>query len=94
MDEPAGQTSRICDALKIHRHIKDQTGLSREARHQNLRGSIRADLGIFRRSGGFTYRQIYLIDDVVTSGATAREAIRALQSEGITVNAVISACAA
>ena len=93
------ESAHIKEALSFQKSVKDQTGLNRHERQNNLSGSmvvnrtLLAGLGITHTDTLFNPRQVIIIDDVVTSGASAREAIRALRAEGITVNRVISACA-
>jgi len=93
------ESAHIKEALSFQKSVKDQTGLNRHERQSNLSGSmvvnrtLLAGLGITHTDTLFNPRQVIIIDDVVTSGASAREAIRALRAEGITVNRVISACA-
>ena len=52
-----------------------QRGLSREERRRNMRG-------IFRTAKSVESRLILLVDDVLTTGATVREATRALLAAG------------
>jgi len=59
------------------RAVRDQGRLSSEERYRNLAGSLRAR---DREAAGW----IILVDDVVTTGASLREGIRALRSAGIT----------
>ena len=56
---------------------RSQVGLSREQRAQNVQGAFRAPPGA-RVKG----RRIVLVDDVLTSGATANAAARALLRAG------------
>ncbi|PFG30857.1 ComF family protein [Paramicrobacterium agarici] len=63
------------------RRPRDQIGLGRRQRSENLRGAITA-----RRASG---RRFILVDDIVTSGATLAECVRALRESG----AEIVACA-
>jgi ComF family protein len=56
----------------------DQVGLTGQERVSNMAGAFRADLRGFGPRG----RQIVLIDDVLTSGASLSEAIRCLEASG------------
>ena len=61
-------------------------GLGTTARERNIAGRVR----LFARPAG----EVLLVDDVVTTGATAREAVRTLLAEGVEVTAVLAlACA-
>ena len=79
----------MVDCLQLSRRVLDQSGLHRDERATNLAGAftlsscIRGDL--------------ILVDDVVTTGATLREAARAVNSQGFqAVGSVtaITACVA
>ena len=63
--------------LRRHRRTELQTSLTKTARQDNVRGafSIRPDRSIRGAS-------VLLIDDVLTTGATASEAARALKQAG------------
>ncbi len=58
-------------ALRVTRALEDQAGLSRAARVANVHGAMRA-------SPRLADRGLILVDDVVTTGASLREAIRAV----------------
>ena len=58
----------------------DQRGLRSADRERNVRGSMRA-----RTPRALEGRRVLLVDDVVTTGATLREAARALAAAGATV---------
>jgi predicted amidophosphoribosyltransferase len=64
--------------LRSRRHRADQTGLSRHLRYTNMHGSFVAT----RNLAGV---DIVLLDDVITTGATLREAARALHVAGANV---------
>nr|WP_246318601.1 phosphoribosyltransferase family protein [Leifsonia psychrotolerans] len=55
--------------------IRDQVGLGREARSRNKRGTLHAP----RSLAG---RRFVIIDDILTTGATVREARRAVIEAG------------
>lgn len=61
----------------------DQVGLGRNERHRNLSHTMRASRSAFGR-------HVVLVDDVVTSGATLREAHRALELQGARVIAAVA----
>jgi predicted amidophosphoribosyltransferase len=76
----------VAPALELAGSARDAVGLSREQRMANLAGRLR-----FREAGrpppGF---RIVVLDDVITTGATAAACARALAAEGITVSAVLT----
>ena len=61
-------------ALERVRDTPSQTGLSRKERQRNVRGAFRAR--------GRVPRDVWLVDDVVTTGSTLAEAARALRRSG------------
>lgn len=65
------------DALIRARHTPKQGSMGRRQRRANLHGAI--DLG---RRAGVAGRQILLVDDVLTSGATVDECVRVLKMAG------------
>ncbi len=77
-----------CDpvALVRVRDTPSQTGLSRSARRANVRGAFRA------RPRARIPARVWLVDDVVTTGSTLREAARALRRAG--AREVVAVCAA
>jgi predicted amidophosphoribosyltransferase len=75
--------------LSHARKVKDQTTLNSRSREINLSQSMkcanREDSSII---------PVIIIDDLVTSGATLREAGRALYGAGYTVIGAVTACVA
>lgn len=67
---------RLVRALR-RTHRPGQTGLSKQAREANLRGAVRLARDI--DFGDMQY--LVLVDDVRTTGATARSCLRALRAE-------------
>lgn len=77
------------DWLRRTRDTRQQVGLSEAQRVANVAGA-------FEASGAVQGQEVLLIDDVLTSGATAKEAARALQAAGaarIYVLTLARACA-
>jgi predicted amidophosphoribosyltransferase len=79
----------MIDCLQLSRKVLDQSGLHRDERATNLSGAFT----LSSRVRG----ELILVDDVVTTGATLREAARAVNSQGFqAVGSVtaITACVA
>jgi predicted amidophosphoribosyltransferase len=75
----AGIVAAVHPALRAVRSLEDQAGLTAQARHENLRGALRV---VGRRS---TEGPVIVVDDIITTGATAVEAARALTLAGADV---------
>ena len=69
------------DSLLLHRvrRTRPQVGLSRPERAENLQGALRVDPG---KAPALAGRSVVLVDDVLTTGATADAAARALLRAG------------
>ncbi len=77
-----GRATVVRRCLQLRRHVRDQTDLGGAARRRNLASAMRARAA---PSG-----PVVLVDDVVTTGATAQEGVRALRAEGADVVGVVS----
>lgn len=93
----SGWPARCAPLLRPGPGLADQSGLDAQQRAQNVRGSMRVGPGPVRRlarslsrSGGPT---TVICDDVLTTGATAREAQRAAEVAGIEVSAIATIAA-
>jgi predicted amidophosphoribosyltransferase len=75
-----GWVVRVTTDLRHCRDSADQAGLSRSERAHNLEGTLAAARA--RRPDGSV---LVLVDDILTTGATLREAARALRIGGHTV---------
>lgn len=89
------------NALQINRSLIDQSRLNANDRYRNISGAfdvIEPDIDdtdyVDLPLSDIANREIFLVDDLVTSGATLLEAKRALNSHGIRVNLAITACVA
>jgi predicted amidophosphoribosyltransferase len=76
----AGVAVRVVPALTSVRRRRDQVGLDRAARATNLASSMAATTAALRLP---RRTPVVLVDDVVTTGATLGEAVRALRSCGV-----------
>jgi len=76
----------VAQALRMKALARDSVGLDTSARERNvvgrvlLRGTRAKLLGT----------EVVIVDDVVTTGATARESVRILQAAGLRVGAVLT----
>jgi predicted amidophosphoribosyltransferase len=75
----AGVAASVEPVLRIVRPLEDQAGLSASQRHVNLQGAF--EVARRRPLGG----AVVVVDDIVTTGATATEACRALGVAGARV---------
>ena len=69
-------------ALRMRAFTRDSVGLSAGQRQRNIAGRV-----VLR---GPVRGEVLLIDDVVTTGATADESVRVLQTAGARVTAVLA----
>jgi predicted amidophosphoribosyltransferase len=74
-----GRSASVRPALRLARHVTDQSALTEQARAANLAGAHRVRPRHRRVPGD---ARVVLVDDVVTTGATLAEAARALASAG------------
>jgi predicted amidophosphoribosyltransferase len=72
-----GLDARVVPCLSLVRGVRDQAGLSATERADNLRGALTV--------GRVPRGSAVVIDDIVTTGATLAEAVRALSRAGATV---------
>lgn len=77
------QNLSVLNCLRFTRPVSDQVGLTEQERIANLASSMELN----QRVSG---RVCYLLDDVVTSGATALEAARVLALGGATLAGVLA----
>jgi predicted amidophosphoribosyltransferase len=90
----AGFSVLVRPLLRNRPGVVDQAGLDAVARQANLAGSMWCPSGVLRRLGRRWPRvSLVVCDDVVTTGATAREAQRALEAVGLEVSAVAAVAA-
>ena len=87
-----GGVCRVAHRLSHRRSVRDQAGLTAAERSQNLRGALTATAGGTAR-GQPPARVRVVVDDVLTTGATVDEAVRALVSAGWPVAAVAAVAA-
>jgi predicted amidophosphoribosyltransferase len=77
----------IAQCLRVTPLARDSAGLGGDARERNIAGRVRL-------RGRLPDTEVLLVDDIVTTGATARESVRMLRGAGVRVAAVLAIAAA
>jgi predicted amidophosphoribosyltransferase len=75
----------VVQALRMKALVRDSVGLSSAARQRNVAGRVRLRVPREGLAG-----DVLVVDDIVTTGATAAESVRVLQTSGIPVAAVLA----
>ena len=89
-----GRSATVAPLLRLRPGVRDQAGLDAEERRANLDGSMRCPSRALARLAARRPRaHVVVCDDVLTTGATAREAHRALEAVGLGVVAIAVAAA-
>ena len=73
----AGADVAVRQALRVARRTADQSGLDARDRARNLAGAF-----ALRSDDGLADGTVVVVDDIVTTGATIAEAVRALTAAG------------
>jgi len=76
----------VVPALRLGALARDSVGLGTAARERNIAGRV----VLRERRANFGDTEVLVFDDIVTTGATARESVRVLHSAGIRVAAVLA----
>ena len=77
------------------RKVRDQSQLNLVDRSENISGAFSVSPDFMSQiSAGNTGPKIIVIDDLITTGATLAEAIRALRTAGFTVLGAVTSCTA
>ena len=78
----------VVPALRLKAFVRDSVGLTGAAREQNIAGRVLLTASALPSAG------VLIVDDIVTTGATARESVRTLQTAGAQVAGVLAIAAA
>lgn len=74
---------QVCDVLSLTRDVSDQAALDGHHRRNNLAGAM----GLKSQP---TMGSVWLVDDIVTTGATLQEAARCLGESGVKVGGFLA----
>ncbi|MQA10096.1 MAG: ComF family protein [Pseudonocardiaceae bacterium] len=85
-----GRLAGLAPALRLDAAARDAVGLDHAARAANLSGRLRLVPGECPAPG----TRVVLLDDVLTTGATAAACVRVLGEAGVPVDAVLAITAA
>ncbi|MFF2556237.1 ComF family protein [Nocardia sp. NPDC058058] len=83
---------RLVRVLGLRPGVRDSVGLNRSDRQHNLRGRIIVAPRCAETLPFPANAEVVLIDDVLTTGATVTESVRALREARVTVRAALVTC--
>jgi len=93
LDEVQRGNFYVGDFMEINRKTFDQSQLNAEGRRKNLQGAFEfAQSSASKKMLARENQGLLLVDDVMTTGTTFKEAIRALRMEGFEPSAALCAC--
>lgn len=84
-----GVDAVLVPVLRRVRSTRDQAGLGAQERRANVTGAFAADHSAVARCVRAGIEEVLVVDDVLTTGASAREAVRALAAAGLRTSAVV-----
>ncbi|MFT4288679.1 ComF family protein [Nocardioides sp.] len=89
-----GPRVTVARLLRTRPGVADQAGLDSAARAANLAGSLTCPSpGLARLARRLPRARVIVCDDVITTGATAREAQRALRAVGLEISGIATVAA-
>lgn len=82
------------EILHHKRAVRDQSQLNSQQRFSNVAGAFSAKTNLAAAAGRGNTEPLIIVDDLVTTGATLAEAIRALRTAGFTVIGAVTGAVA
>ncbi|KIA63132.1 ComF family protein [Nocardia vulneris] len=86
--------SRMVSVLRVWWGVQDSVGLTPRERAHNLQDRVTTVPGSAALCRIAENAEVVVVDDVLTTGATVRESVRALARIGVPARAVLVTCAA
>ncbi len=82
------------EILQHQRAVKDQSQLNSQQRTSNIAGAFSTSINLSKSAAPGNTGPLIIVDDLVTTGATLAEAIRALRTTGFTVIGAVTGAVA
>jgi len=82
------------EILQHQRAVRDQSQLNSQQRMSNIAGAFSISNNLVKAGDFGNTRPLILVDDLVTTGSTLAEAIRALRTAGFEVLGAVTGAAA
>ena len=80
--------------LQHQRAVRDQSQLNSQQRSRNIAGAFSTSFNLAEVRDSGNIRPLIIVDDLVTTGATLAEAIRALRTAGFPVLGAVTGAVA
>ena len=88
------ESLKSLDILHHQRAVRDQSKLNSLQRNRNIDGAFSATFNMAKTAGSGNIGPLIIVDDLVTTGATLAEAIRALRAAGFSVIGAVTGAVA
>jgi len=88
------ETLQSIQILQHQRAVRDQSKLNLQQRKLNISGAFSATCNLAKLAGTGNTGPLIIVDDLVTTGATLAEAIRALRNGGFSVIGAVTGAVA
>jgi len=88
------ETLQSIQILQHQRAVRDQSKLNLQQRNLNISGAFSATRNLAKLAGTGNTGPLIIVDDLVTTGATLAEAIRALRNAGFSVIGAVTGAVA
>lgn len=88
------ESLKSMEILQHQRAVRDQSKLNSQQRNLNIAGAFSATCNLAKLADSGNIGPLIIVDDLVTTGATLAEAIRALRAAGFSVIGAVTAAVA
>jgi len=88
------ETLKSIKILQHQRAVRDQSKLNSQQRNRNIAGAFSTTYNLAKAASSGNTGPLIIVDDLVTTGATLAEAIRALRGAGFSVIGAVTGAVA